>query len=381
MLKNGIGTVLNSSWSIQPIKGSLTSSLSEPASQAHPNLPLPTNKPIVHVKKELYKKHTQKGVAVLIGTCYIGPNLERREMHCTMASSDTPEAPIVRYSCDNGRTWLRFQTLTPIVTWKDGAKITCRCGPQVYDPASQLTVSIWLRRTIKDGLYYDHSFYRTSHNYGKTWGKMTQICYEPGPAFDVNNPLDQNFLERNQIYHGSNLIRHLSGTLIFAGAGIRIPQDAPDPNPDRKSMHKSMPPDTRNIGSACFSGRWNSQGNCYQWQKSNCVWVPRAVSTRGLREPHVAELNNGNLLVIWRGRDSEITPGRKWFSVSKDAGLTLSEVRQLKYDDGSEFYSPSSIHRMIRSTLTGKLYWVGNICPTPPNGNRPRYPLDIFLGL
>jgi hypothetical protein len=32
---------------------------------------------------------------------------------------------------------------------------------------------------------------------------------------------------------------------------------------------------------------------------------------------------------------------------------------------------------MIRHSVTGKLYWLGNICPTPPRGNSPRYPLVI----
>ncbi|HJN13057.1 MAG TPA: hypothetical protein QF564_30555, partial [Pirellulaceae bacterium] len=39
--------------------------------------------------------------------------------------------------------------------------------------------------------------------------------------------------------------------------------------------------------------------------------------------------------------------------------------------------SPSSIHRMIRHSTTGKLYWIGNISSAPPRGNSPRYPLVI----
>jgi hypothetical protein len=32
---------------------------------------------------------------------------------------------------------------------------------------------------------------------------------------------------------------------------------------------------------------------------------------------------------------------------------------------------------MIRDSVTGKLYWIGNICAAPPSGNSPRYPLVI----
>ncbi|MBM4092409.1 MAG: hypothetical protein FJ276_23740 [Planctomycetes bacterium] len=70
-------------------------------------------------------------------------------------------------------------------------------------------------------------------------------------------------------------------------------------------------------------------------------------------------------------------PGRKFFSISSDGGRSLTPPAVWKYDDGSDFYSPSSIHRMIRHSVSGKLYWLGNICSTPPSGNSPRYPLVI----
>jgi hypothetical protein len=57
--------------------------------------------------------------------------------------------------------------------------------------------------------------------------------------------------------------------------------------------------------------------------------------------------------------------------------MDLGTVAELTYDDGSEFYSPSSYSRLIRSSKTGKLYWIGNITADPPNGNLPRYPLVI----
>ena len=64
-------------------------------------------------------------------------------------------------------------------------------------------------------------------------------------------------------------------------------------------------------------------------------------------------------------------------SVSKDGGLTWSDVTDMRYDTGEQFYSPASISRTIRSLKTGKLYWAGNIPDTPPDGNSPRYPLQI----
>jgi hypothetical protein len=100
-------------------------------------------------------------------------------------------------------------------------------------------------------------------------------------------------------------------------------------------------------------------------------------------EPEVAELRDGRLLVVWRGSthgwDGTVAtrPGRKWFSLSADGGWTLSPVAEWRYDDGTPFFSPSSYHRFLRHSVTGRLHWVGNISATPPVGNGPRYPLVI----
>ena len=70
-------------------------------------------------------------------------------------------------------------------------------------------------------------------------------------------------------------------------------------------------------------------------------------------------------------------PGRKWISISKDGGKKWSQVSDLRFDTGEQFYSPSAFSKMIRSSKTNKLYWIGNISDTPPKGNAPRYPLVI----
>ena len=106
-------------------------------------------------------------------------------------------------------------------------------------------------------------------------------------------------------------------------------------------------------------------------------------SARGLMEPEVAVLGDGRLLVVWRGSDTgwdgavADEPGRKWFAVSGDGGRTLGPVEEWRYSDGGRFYSPSSIHRMIRHRVTGRLYWIGNLCAAPPRGNHPRHPLVL----
>ena len=131
----------------------------------------------------------------------------------------------------------------------------------------------------------------------------------------------------------------------------------------------------------CFVGRWNGGRQDYDWTASESICLPRRVSTRGLVELDLSELTNGHLLLLMRGSnvglDPVACPGRKWFSVSRDGGLTWSKPGDIRYDTGEQLYSPASISRTIRSTKTGKLYWAGNIPDAPPDGNSPRYPLQI----
>jgi len=335
---------------------------------------------MVKVKKELYVRHPREGVAVMAGRQYMRPaGLELKETHTFAYKSDESFEPKVRYSSDNGRTWSQFEPAPEIMSFHDDYDVVWGGGTFLHDPHTQLTVSVWLRQTRMkqaEKLHYSHCYCRVSSDDGRTWSEGDQFRYEDGARFDADNPLDPSFLDNNRMYPGNNMIRHSNGTLIYCGTNIRIPDDAPDPNPAGRP-DSWMPAASRNIGSACFIGRWNEQQGRYVWRCGACAWVPRSVSSRGLMEAEVVELAGGRVLVVWRGNNTDVTPGRKFFSVSDDGGVTLSAVNDFRYDDGSQFYSPSSIHRMIRSSVTGKLYWAGNITPTPPRAGLPRWPLVI----
>ncbi len=327
---------------------------------------------IAEIERELYVEHSVPGASRWVGVTYTGLGLEREEVHSFMAKSDTPEKPQRRRSKDNGRTWSDFEEVPDIVTQEQGARIYWGDGPRFHDAESGVLVSIWLRQT-KTSAYANHSFSRISRDAGRRWSEARQLCYEDGPRFDAANPLAPEFLARNQSYFGNNIIRHSNGTLIHAGAAVNVPHE----NPGGKSYDGRVPADAKNIGSLCFVGSWDKALQDYRWAGGEAVWVPLEVSARGLMEPDVVELKDGRVLVVWRGSNTPATPGRKWFSVSEDGGKTLSPVREWKYDDGTQFYSPSSIHRFFRHSVSGTLYWVGNICEAPPSGNSPRYPLII----
>jgi len=327
---------------------------------------------IVDVERELYVEHTVPSASRWVNVHYVGEGLEREEVHTFMAESDTPEKPKRRRSKDNGRTWSDFEALPDVVSHEQGARIYWGEGPRYFDAEHDLTVSIWLRQT-KQQLYANHSFSRNSRDGGRTWSTPKQLRYEDGAAFDPADPLNPAYIENNQSYFGNNIIRHSNGTLIHVGAAVNVPHE----NRNGKSFDGRVPADAKNIGSVCFFGMWNPKANDYDWKAGKRVFVPLDISARGLMEPDVTELNDGRILVVWRGSNTPITDGRKWFSVSEDGGETLKPVQEWKYDDGSRFYSPSSIHRFFRHSVSDKLYWFGNICSKPPSGNSPRYPLIV----
>ena len=131
------------------------------------------------------------------------------------------------------------------------------------------------------------------------------------------------------------------------------------------------------VEAGCFIGEWKN--NRLEWELSERLKIDPNLSSRGLDEPTIIELNDGCMLIIFRGSNMSIThqPGYRWYSISKDKGYSWSKVSPLKYDTGENFFSPATGSRLIRNSGNGKLYWIGNILKENPDGNWPRYPLQI----
>ncbi len=332
------------------------------------------------VTRELYIKSPKVGHSVILNAGYCGPGLERREMLCLECAGrdDLPFTPKERFSKDNGRTWTPWQPLPEFVHQEKDRWDIFSLSTIHQDPKTGLCLGAGLRQTMleKPLRYYTHTYWGISDDNGKTWSNVTQFRYEEGALRDPANPLDPNFLHNNQAYTGmSTLCRN--GTIVLSCTGVNLPKDAPDTDPTEEFKSWDKAPHARDNALACFVGRFDPARRTYEWRMSNRVWVPLSVSCRGMQEAAPVELKDGRILIVCRGSNTKVTPGRKWFSLSGDGGLTLSEIRELRYDDGSRFYSPSSIHYFLRHSVSGKLYWLANICPEPPEGNLPRHPLVI----
>ncbi|MBM3845751.1 MAG: hypothetical protein FJ405_05625 [Verrucomicrobia bacterium] len=337
-----------------------------------PPAPWETNRPIAAVKKSLHAKSPGPQTAVMATMTYVGPGLERREWSAIERVSDVHDEQRARWTTDNGATWTDWISQQPSSIRKYGTKDVWEGGwADIYDPASDRLVQLWLRQIEIRGVFHNAAYIRTSADRGRTWASPHALRYETGPDFDPDIPAREEFLQKNNGYPGNNLCLRKDGSFAFCLAHANAPGDAEN---HRRPWR---------MGSVMFTGRWNSREQAYEWAPGARTEIAPSKSARGLMEPEVAELKDGRLLVVWRGSDEgwdgskASEPGRKWHSISGDGGLTLSEVKPWTWSDGSPFYSSSSIHRMIRHSQTGKLYWIGNISMEPPKGNMPRFPLIL----
>ena len=291
---------------------------------------------------------------------YVDEAMTRREILRTSEASDTYLDWRVRISKDNGRSWSSPTPLPDVVVQHpDGGLVTVPGGVQ-YEPCLGILYEQRMRR-LWAGLpaftfdWADHNHPFTDHCFVIENGQERLLQYEDGPNYDPERPFDPYFDRANRAYWGVSMALGEDGSVWY-------------PLVCRPAGHGHT------TGGVVLLRRDAKTG---VWSASNQQFIDPQLSSRGLLEPDVALLKNGHLLVVMRGSNTETTPGHKWFSVSTDGGKTLSPVDVFKYDDGSRFYSPSSIHNFIRSTRNGKLYWIANIVPNVPDSNSPRYPLYV----
>ena len=353
-----------------------------------------TDPGIWSVKKEVYAPSPEPRTGISLSMNYIGNGLKREETRAIIRSSDWTEKPRRRISEDNGRTWSDW------VIIDEGSKVQGdftlsggedQGGTGPYDPVSGRLIKPVFQRIIKgipqvamseiwkgNRLFCDHGFYQLSEDDGRSWGKAYMLKYEEGPGFNNENWGDEKFFRTNEMYIGNAVVIKNGSVIITATVPV------PFIDEEDKSIPSVFPNNYREgcvAGAVCFVGRWNEAVGNYDWRLSNKIFLPGRVSTRGLVELNISELNSGKLLMIMRGSNTGLDPikypGRRWFSISDDGGLTWGEIKDMRYDTGEQLYSPASISSTLRSSVNHKLYWIGNISDQPVNGNSPRYPLVI----
>lgn len=317
--------------------------------------------PSVRVYRELYYASPGPGVAQWLTPAYAGSGLARAEILTTSSESDAYRGWVRRASPDDGRSWGALQPIPDVVReTREGGIVVYPSHPW-REPASGRSYRFFMQRQWPGAPCYTYQWKNHQHAMrdhvfvSENDGPARLLRYEPGADYRPDQPFDPAFLNANVAYFGNAPAAVGDGTVLYPVCIAR-------------------PEGAIGTGGVCLFRRDPASGD---WHASNVCPIDPAWSSRGLLEPEAAVLRDGRVMIIARGSNTSATPGRKWRIMSADGGRTLGPVEELLYDDGSRFYSPSSIHRFIRSSRTGTLYWLANIVPGPPQANGPRYPLVI----
>lgn len=219
-------------------------------------------------------------------------------------------------------------------------------------------------------------WYRVSTDGGRTYGELRPIV-QRGVAYSPMHPIEYVHVGKNSFCYATipGIMLKLSNGRIFFPC-YYAPLDA--------QGNYYNPLNAYTFSWVCgIIGTWNEAGDDLLWDVSEPVTIDADQSSRGADECAVIELAGkpGHLLMVIRGSNEPNPTGKipacKWKTLSTDYGKTWSKCEPFTFDDGEVFLSPSSCCSFLRSSRTGKCYWVGNISRVLPRGNWPRYPLVI----
>ncbi len=214
--------------------------------------------------------------------------------------------------------------------------------------------------------------YRVSVDQGQSWLFDEQVIQQGHTA---ENPFEGVYYGKNGIFMGdvgSQLLRTRAGKILIPAQACKLGPDGKLFNPGGGWTYTDV---------IIVIGTWTDD-NHLDWEISRPIEGDPARSTRGMIEPTLAELPDGRLLCVMRGsnggsKDPEHKlPSYRWYSTSADGGYTWTTPEPWTYDDGTAFFSPSSMSQLL-TTSNGRYFWIGNINEENCQANYHRYPLYI----
>lgn len=328
--------------------------------------------PAAEVRREVFLRSPGKGTAVMAYTFYTrrkGGSLESVESR--WSRSDTIDVAYVRRSSDNGRTWSAPEERKTGERRPEG--MLRRHGRAGFvDPRNGRFVDFWIEGVLPtddplEGLRQWNIFYRVSRD-GRPPGPVQQVIHE-GSEYTPKHALPGVETGKTCVMLGDLP----SKAVASPDGGIWLPVTLSVAGTDGKLL--------RPFGAYTFTdaallhGRW--KGDALIWRMSDVVKIDPERSTRGADEPTVEMLDDGRILMVLRGSNDKRfdLPGTRWVCFSRD-GYRWTSPKPWTFDDEIPFYSPSACSELLKHS-SGRLFWLGNITPTNPRGNRPRYPFVI----
>lgn len=295
-------------------------------------------------------------------------------LHWLISRSDTADIGHLRRSADAGRTW------GPAKTWPTRFDDPRGTGRRHYrggyvDPATNRYITLWTQGVLPndeplEGMMHWTLHYSVSDDAGETERFSGQIIHQ-GPGYDAVHHLPDVTVGCNAVMMGD-----LGQCPLTRSDGIILVPVQSSPIGPNGKYHN---PGSGFTYTDCMvlMGQWRSDGQL-AWTCSRRIVGNPARTTRGLIEPTIAQLADGRILMIMRGSNDRrpVIPGYKWQAVSQDGGQTWSAPAPWTFDDGAPFHSPSACSQLLAHS-SGRLLWIGNICPGNPQGNGPRYPIVV----
>lgn len=315
------------------------------------------------------------GVATLGASYYTstkGANI--MSVHKYTSRSDTVDVAYVRFSQDNGNSW---SDTTKWATRFEHPNGVGRRHPRggYADPITNRYLTVWTEGILPnddplEGMKQWKLHYSISEDGGETQIVNEQIIHA-GEEFDEIHHLPGVTAGKNCVMMGDLGQRPLTrsdGTLL-------LPVQSSPVGPEGE--YKNLGDSYTYTDCLLLLGVWKPDGRL-SWTASERLEGDPNRSSRGLIEPTIAELADGSILMVMRGSNDahHDWPGYKWYSKSRDGGLTWSEAKPWTDTEGNAFYSPSATSQLIPHS-DGRLFWIGNISEKNPKGNSPRYPIVL----
>ncbi|MBI3678910.1 MAG: exo-alpha-sialidase [Acidobacteria bacterium] len=321
------------------------------------------------VRREIFLRSPGKGTAVMAYAFYserTGGAMISVEQR--WSRSDTIDIAYIRQSKDNGRTWgPPIERLTGEKRPKGMLRRHTRAG--YVDPKTGRYIEFWLEGILPtddplEGMRQWNLWYRVGVN-----GAPQQVIHE-GNAFGAGHPLPGVYTGKNCVMLGDQTsvpVTAKDGTILLPVEISHLGPNGEYHNPGGGLTYTDA---------ALLHGRW--KGGHLVWRMSELVEGDPEKSTRGMVEPTVQILDDGRILMVLRGSNDKKfhLPGRRWVSFSSDGGWKWTEPKPWTYTTGESFFSPSACSQLLKHS-SGRLFWLGNITPANPRGNRPRYPFVI----
>ncbi len=323
--------------------------------------------------RELFLRSPGKGTAVMAYAFYTQPRGGRMiSVETRWSRSDTIDIAYMRHSANNGRSWSEPVARATAEKRPEGMlRRHLRAG--FVDPGTGRYLEFWQEGVLPsddplEGMRVWSLKYRVSKD-GRIFGNPLTVIHEGG-EYSAAHPLPGVYTGRNCAMLGDQTSKPVAGP----DGSILLPVQLSVLGADGKLANPGGGYTYTNA--AMLRGRW--KGDELVWRMSDQIRIDPAASTRGAVEPTIERLDDGRILMVLRASNDKRPelPSYRWVSESGDGGMKWSPPRPWTYDNGERFYSPSACSQLLKHS-SGKLFWLGNITPANPAGNRPRYPFVI----